>query len=553
MKRLFTITICLIATLTCMAQRRAQSRPTNIDIDPNAMISIIQYVEGSLKFTDSDGNNTIDANEESYISLTIKNTGDGNGKGCIARINAIGTTQGIEYKEFSIQPIKKGETQEVRYHIRSNQMTQNGVAYFTVEIYEPHQMGTGAININIPTHQFEAPDVQIVSHQVLSNIPKLKRREPFTLRVMVQNLNQGKAEDVSVNLVVSSGLSLLSGKSQYSFATLAPNEKQIIDYELIATVDAQDEIVCELQLSEKYGRYAKNKSIDLDFGPKSTTIVDVHGTGQEPVEITPGTFFSDIDENIPISASNNINTFALIIANEEYINVTSVPFALNDGKSFKNYCIKTLGIPSENVRYVHNATGNTLKGEIKRLQNMIEAKNGEAKVIFYYVGHGMPDSHNGNGNAYLLPTDGYGNDYTTGYKLDDLYAALARYPSSGVTVFLDACFSGGTRNGTQTIDGDARGIQVRVKQGVPQGNTIVFAAARGDQTAHPYREKQHGYFTYFLLKKLKDTNGNVTMDELSKYVIDNVKLESSRNNTKQEPIITASPAVDADWRVWKLK
>ena len=65
---------------------------------------------------------------------------------------------------------------------------------------------------------------------------------------------------------------------------------------------------------------------------------------------------------------------------------------------------------------------------------------------------------------------------------------------------MDACFSGAQRGEGMLIS--ARGIALKTKQEIPQGNLIVFSAASDDQTAFPYKEKGHGLFTYYLLKKL---------------------------------------------------
>lgn len=57
---------------------------------------------------------------------------------------------------------------------------------------------------------------------------------------------------------------------------------------------------------------------------------------------------SDVDINIPITNVANDKSFAVIIANENYRREASVPFAINDGQTFKEYCVKTLGIPEYN-------------------------------------------------------------------------------------------------------------------------------------------------------------------------------------------------------------
>ena len=81
---------------------------------------------------------------------------------------------------------------------------------------------------------------------------------------------------------------------------------------------------------------------------------------------------------------------------------------------------------------------------------------------------------------------------------------------------------------------------------------VVFSAASAEQTAHQFADKQHGMFTYFLLKKLQETNGNVTLGELGNYIIDNVSKESIVRNSKlQTPTVTPSSVI-GDWTNIKL-
>jgi hypothetical protein len=90
--------------------------------------------------------------------------------------------------------------------------------------------------------------------------------------------------------------------------------------------------------------------------------------------------------------------------------------------------------------------------------------------------------------------------------------------------------------------------------GTPAGNMVVFSAAQNDETAYPYREKGHGMFTYFLLKKLQETKGNVAFGELSDYITDNVQKQSIIINRKsQTPTVTSAAAMSDSWREMKLK
>lgn len=261
------------------------------------------------------------------------------------------------------------------------------------------------------------------------------------------------------------------------------------------------------------------------------------------------TIISDIDINIPQLENEKPYSFAVIIANEKYDEEDDVPYALNDGKIVQQYCTNVLGIPSSNIKLVTDATLNNIKRQISWINEVMDAYQGEASVIFYYAGHGIPDESNR--ASYLLPVDGVGNDVSTGYSLDKLYADLSSKPAKSVVVLLDACFSGAKRDGGMLAS--ARGVAIKAKQNEPKGNMVVISAAQGDETAYPYEEKGHGMFTYYLLKKLQETKGDVTLGDLADYVTSEVKKRSVVVNGKmQTPIATASNNA-ADWRNWKLR
>jgi hypothetical protein len=194
-----------------------------------------------------------------------------------------------------------------------------------------------------------------------------------------------------------------------------------------------------------------------------------------------------------------------------------------------------------------------MRSEINWLTQVMAAFKGEARVIFYYAGHGMPDDKER--SAYLLPTDGISTDYQTAIQLDYLYSRLAEYPSQSITIFLDACFSGVNRDDNMlAAETGQRAVRVKPRQVALKGNIVVVSASTGDETAFPYKEKQHGLFTYFLLQKLKQTKGNVTLSELSNHIISNVSQQSIlMNNKSQTPQVNVAPELLESWKNFKLK
>lgn len=259
---------------------------------------------------------------------------------------------------------------------------------------------------------------------------------------------------------------------------------------------------------------------------------------------------SDVDRDVPRNKRVNENTYALIFCNEKYDRVGNVEYANADGNSFYTYCKQTLGVPTQQIKLVENATMNEMIGAVEELKYFMKSRSGNARVFVYYSGHGLPDPNTGDG--YLVPRDAFPSSLRTCYKLSELYAGLSEAPSRSVTVFLDACFSGSNRDGSH-VDQSARGVVIKSKAPTPQGNMVVFSACSGEETAYPLSDQKHGLFTYHLLKKLQETKGRATYGELAEYIRAKVSQISLEVNKKpQTPTIHASAGISASWEDWRL-
>ncbi|MBQ7518462.1 MAG: WG repeat-containing protein [Bacteroidales bacterium] len=259
---------------------------------------------------------------------------------------------------------------------------------------------------------------------------------------------------------------------------------------------------------------------------------------------------SDVDTNIPQTRANNEDTFVLIISNENYSLVAPVPFAINDGKTFEEYCLKTLGVPKANIKRLPDATAGLMLDAFAYMEQVAKSYNGEAKLLVYYAGHGIPDESNK--DAYLLPVDSSPKSIRSAIKLSDMYASLAKYPTRSTMVFLDACFSGAKRDGQMLAS--ARGVALKAKVEKPGGNMVVFSAASGDETAYPYQEKGHGLFSYFLFKKLQETKGEVSLGELADYLTSQVGRNAIVINQKsQTPSVIPSDSLADSWKELTLQ
>jgi hypothetical protein len=263
----------------------------------------------------------------------------------------------------------------------------------------------------------------------------------------------------------------------------------------------------------------------------------------------------DIDIDIPVTNQIKSNAYALIIGNEDYSSFqtgltseVNVDFAINDARVFKEYCYSALGIPEKQIKFLANATSGQMNQGIAWLINLAKVDEGKAELVFYYSGHGLPEEQTK--EPYLIPVDISGNNVSLAIRLSDLYNKLNEYPVKKVSVFLDACFSGGGRNQGLVA---MKGVKVRPKENMITGNMIVLSSSTGEESSGVYREKQHGYMTYFLLKKLQETKGNIIYRELADYIIETVKKETALNGKIQTPQCSYSPAVENVWTNLKLK
>lgn len=339
------------------------------------------------------------------------------------------------------------------------------------------------------------------------------------------------------------------------------------DYETVFEID-------ETTKSSFYSKRAVKKSLEeammvfknFEYSyqpPQKETIAQTKEKKQETAQQTDskagGTYKflkqSDVDKNIPASEKKYPNRFALIIGNEDYSSQqmdlsseVNVAYARNDASAFKAYAMKLLGIPEENIIFLLDATTGQMHQAIAKLNLIIKNTRGNADVYVYYAGHGLPEEETK--KPYLMPVDVSGKNPQLGISLQNFYNTLSKHPSKKVTVFIDACFSGGARNQGLVA---ARGVKIKPKDNMLKGNIVSFTASSGNQSSLPLDDEKHGFFTYYLLKKLKSSGGEITYGELSDYLTRTISLKSVLLNDKEQtPQTNVSMGITEKWKTWEL-
>lgn len=284
---------------------------------------------------------------------------------------------------------------------------------------------------------------------------------------------------------------------------------------------------------------------------------------------------TDIDINIPEVASDNKNAFVLILANEKYqYSFPDVEYAGNDSRVFREYCMKILGIPERHIRLLENPSRNEIQKEgLDWLKNLMKVTNGVGNIIIYYTGYGIVDYEN---LPYLIPSDvktltttKWGKTQTEDREaiplskkevnrfleecvsLEDICTQFDRVPANSLTILCDAGFDGKLRDGSTLLTfprntGKTKGMRLR-------GNAVILCAADFSKTVYGFNDKQHGFFTYYLLKTLRENMGQLDLGQLFDEIKDAVSFESSLQGKQQIPTVIVGGKVKDTWTKHKLK
>jgi hypothetical protein len=517
------------------------------------MIADLQLSE--LSFNDVNANFKIDAEETSSINFNLKNVGMGKGEGIRIQLTETTGLLGLLYKnQIDVGDLDTGKAISITVPITASTDLKSGNASFMIKVIEANGFGLDPLPVEIQTQSYRSPEIKIVDYAVTSqNTSSIQKKKPFDVQVLVQNIGQGFAKDVVIKLKIPANTFCISTNEIERIGDLKPGEKKMLTYTIVTNNDySSDMLPFEFQILEKYGKYGQQGKYTVAMNQTvSKEKLRIQGIDQSEVKIEIASLYSDVDKNIPKIEKKTPFRVAMIIGNEDYSqsvnSQVNVPYAIRDAQVFKEYAENVMGIEENNIFYFSNSTAGVMRREIDRVAKLVNKLGPQAELFFYYAGHGFPDEKTK--IPYLIPVDVNSNNLTDAVSLKDLYSSFGNAGASKVTVFLDACFSGGGRE--QGIL-SARGIRIVPEMQQAVGNMVVFAAAKGDQVALPYHEQKHGLFTYFLLKKLKEVNGKITYKEMYDYLKQSVGVESIRIAKEQDPVINFSPLVINNWAKWSF-
>ncbi|MBS4029015.1 MAG: caspase family protein, partial [Ignavibacteriales bacterium] len=380
-------------------------------------------------------------------------------------------------------------------------------------------------------------------------------REVFDISDFIDKITYNPNKEVEKKIIKTKEITKKHDTEKPSLTIISPliNKGIIRTEESFITIsgNATDkEGIAFVTINDKNAQLKSNgdflSRIKLKIGKNTITVkaVDINDneTTKEFVvireEFTQESEFSDVDF-APERKNKNENGIAVVFGIEEYQYAPKVTYAYSDADIFREYLVKSFGFKRENIYF--RTSERATKGEFDKVFSLngwlAKQATSKSDVVIFYAGHGAPEIKSE--SAYLIPYDIDPNYSSTGYALQELYDNLGKIQAKSITVFLDACFSGGTRD-NQSLLSEARPVHLKIKGSIVPDNTIVFSASANNEISSGYSQKLHGLFSYFVLKGFNgyaDVNKDekITVEELQNYLSENVSTQAKKMGREQNP------------------
>ncbi len=507
-------------------------------------------------FSETNSNKVIDAGESFSISVSVRNSGMGDAHN--VRI-LLSENNGLDRffegaGEIDAGIIKSGETKDYTFRYTLSESAPTAEADIAVYTLEETGMDADPVSLIVNIQEMARPRLQIADYQFMSaRGTSITLGDRGQLIVAVQNAGRVTAKNARISFECPTNI-IPTDNIEAEVDSIQPGEVVPLTFDFLVNKRfALDSIPIGVKISESSTFSLVQDVFKVKLGEYLSTAskIIIEGKLDERPAIDTDfslTMESELLENVPEGITHP-NRYALIIGNEDYSIVggsaeINVPFACNDAIVFKEYCVRTFGVPDGHIRYIDNATAGIMRESIDWLTNIGKA-NPDAELFFYYSGHGSNDE--ATREPYLLPVDVTGKYIKLGISLNDLYANLSSVQCQGTYVFLDACFSGGYKSKEPLVA--QKGVRVVPKYSVIGGRLICFSSSSGEQTSSVYYDKRQGYFTYYLIKTIQDAGGNISLGDLYNRTREQVEAATAVSGKLQSPQVLVSP----DWTDWSAK
>ncbi|MFA7116660.1 MAG: WG repeat-containing protein [Bacteroidales bacterium] len=505
---------------------------------------------------DKNSNNKVEAEEDFSICIKVQNKGKEDIQN--ARITLINNPKQARYFSYDTNTIKcgkilSGQTKVINFNGKSNTELVSGDIHLDLLGVCDNEFVASNSDFDFKAIGLNQCKPEISNYWV--HTPKhtpIKAGDKVILEVTIFNNGEGLAKDVNLDLNWPEGI--VAEKNNVKVALIEPHKSvtKKISFTMPDSLSVNNfSMVSNItDFTKKHNKttylaFAANQlnsQVNLSGGNSIYMNQNIRGmsnSSEDEVE----ELLANISQIIP----SDYNKYALVIGNEDYNSnkrraeyEPNVEYAVRDAEAFYTYAQNYLGVPESNIILLKNATCTQMNFNIKKIAKMSKMNPGKISLYVYYAGHGQIDGDTK--ESFLIPVDVSITSPKAGVKLEDFYATLSSSYAKRTYVFLDACYSG-----------VGRGVIIKPKATPVKGDMVIMTASSSTQRSMPYKDKRHGLFTYFLLKNIKNSQGQASLFELFQQVKTDVNTNSIwLNNMEQTPELINGLNISNNWENWNL-
>ncbi|MDO4570804.1 MAG: caspase family protein, partial [Planctomycetia bacterium] len=237
---------------------------------------------------------------------------------------------------------------------------------------------------------------------------------------------------------------------------------------------------------------------------------------------------------------------AFLFGINEYNSLSKLKYARQDAEAVARELQVRYGFRENDIKLRTCASSGekpTIKSDIT--QFLKKSKTPIDLLIFGFFGHGVIH----NGKRYLCPSSTRIEEIeTNALSLDELKDCLKEMNAKNIWIILDCCqnnIEGGRDAGSATMatkDAEnfqdlARDIQMNIRNRDSRNQrkendgatVIVFNSCSEGERAYEWDDKEHGYFTWYLLDAFQQNLASVSQ------IYDRIKKELPKSNIRQHP------------------
>lgn len=509
-------------------------------------------LRGRVQWRDADGDGVLAPGEAATVTLTLDNDGPGVARAVRGMLRVESPATGITTTAAPPVTIAAGQSHDIVLQLTADSAQTSTEIVAVARASEANGFDLApALRVRIPARAAGAPRLVVQATRIddASRDGRLAPREIADLTIRVANTGTAATPPLRARLWRGADLFLAAGaRDTFSLGALPAGETATVSLAVYTNSRAADTGL-RLELADADGHVLARLPIALPVTGEPSGVLDVvtshdSGTGAGKRAVLR---LVDVDRDLPQAAARRRDAIAVILGVDRYRALPAARFAERDAALMRRYAVEALGI-NDDVEHLYLRTGaDVTGGEMRKLFGetgwLARRVTANTDLMVYFAGHGAPDASRR--APYLLPFDADPAFVTeTGFALGTLYDRLARLPARSITVILDACFTGATRDGTALVRGARPTVLSIEHPALLRRQMSVITASRDAEVAGDLPEARHGLLTYWIARGLRgeaDADGDaaITVAELGRYVEFGVGQTAARQDREQRPLTIA--------------